>query len=125
MTTPYSVDLRERVVQQKLSGLYTNQEIANMFLIGLTSVKKFIKKYNQGESLIPLKPTGRPSTITEQDRELIRKYIILYPDATLEEYCVKFKEETNRIISRSNMHLIIEKLNITRKKKPICPGTIT
>lgn len=112
MSKPYSIDLREMIIQEKLSGSYTDQEIADKFMIGLTSVKKYIRKYNQGESLIPLKPTGRPSTISEQDRELIRKYIILHPDATLEEYCVKFKKETNRIISRSNMHLIIREINL-------------
>jgi transposase len=84
MTAPYSVDLRERVVELKLTGQYTNQEIADIFMISVTSVKEYVRKFNNGETLIPEKPGGRKPLLIEGDKKIILNYVKDKSDATLQ-----------------------------------------
>ena len=120
MAAPYSIDLRERVLETKLSGKYTNQEIADIFFISLASVKKYYAQYLREGSVAPKKPPGRPSTVSEIDKNHLKNQVLEEPDATLEEHCDMFKLRHGKTISRSNMHLIFTKLGLSRKKKPIC-----
>lgn len=117
MAAAYSIDLREKVVQQKLTGNYTNQEIADMFMIGITSVKEYVRKHNNNESLSPKKPSGRPPIVTEQDKELIKIYIKSRPDATLQDYRDQFEHDTKKSVTVQCIHLVIKGLNISFKKK--------
>lgn len=123
MTAAYSLDLRERIIQTKLTGQYTNKEIAEIFMIGITSVKEYFRKYRDNESLVPNKPGGRHPIIEDAEKILIRKYISDNPDATLAEYCKQLEIDTGKSVTVQCMHYVIKGLKISYKKKPVCPGT--
>lgn len=117
MTAPYSVDLRERVVELKLTGEYTNQEIADIFIIGITSVKEYVRKFKNGESLVPEKPGGRKPSLTEVDKKLIASYVKNRPDATLQDYRDQLESDTGTDVTIQSIHGIIKNLDISFKKK--------
>ena len=117
MTAPYSVDLRERVVKLKLTGQYTNHEIADIFMIGVTSVKEYVRKFNNGETLIPEKPGGRKPLLTEYDKKLIANYVKGKPDATLQAYRDQLELDTGKSVTIQSIHLVLKSLGISFKKK--------
>ena len=117
MTAPYSVDLRERVVELKLTGQYTNQEIADIFMIGITSVKEYVRKFKNGESLVPEKPGGRNPSLTEVDKKLIASYVKNNPDATLQDYRDQLESDTGTNVTIQSIHGVIKSLKISFKKK--------
>ena len=125
MTAPYSVDLRERVVQLKLTGQYTNQRIADIFMIGITSVKEYVRKYNNNESLIPQKPGGREPLLTESDKELIASYVKDKPDATLQNFRDQLEADTGKSVTVPCVYLTIKNLGLSFKKKSLCSRTRT
>lgn len=122
MVAPYSVDLRERVIQLKLTGQYTNKKIAELLSIGVTSVKEYIKKHRNKESLVPQKPTGRRPLINDEDKELIKSYIASYPDSTLKEHRDRLEHNTGKRITIQCMHIIIKSMNVSYKKKFVRSG---
>lgn len=123
MGTAYSIDLRERVVQLKLTGQYTNQEIADIFLIGVTSVKDYYRKHKNNESLEPKQPPGRPPKINDDDKLRLRKHVEANPDATLEEYRDYLGLETGKLVTIPCIHYILKSMGISFKKKPLRSGT--
>ena len=121
MTAPYSVDLRERVINLKLQGNHTNQEIADIFMIGITSVKKYYQKYKNNESLVPEKPGGCPPKVTAHDRELLKKYIASDPDARLQDYRDKLQNDTGTNVTIQCIFLVLKDMGISLKKKVYMP----
>lgn len=118
MTAPYSVDLRERVINLKLTGEYTNEEIAELLSISISSVKKYYRQYKNKESLIPKKPGGRKPTIQAEDKALIMTYIADLPDATLKDYRDQLESDTGKSVTIPCMHYVIKELKISYKKNP-------
>lgn len=122
MTSPYSIDLRERVVQLKLTGQYTNQEIANIFMIGITSVKDWFRKHKNNESLEPQKPGGGAVKVTEEDKKLLKKYVKSAPDETLQYYRDQLHSDTGTDVTIQCIFFVLKNLGVTFKKKPLCSG---
>ena len=54
----YSVDLREKIVAAAGRGM-SKAEAARTFGVGATSVKRYVKMAEKGESLAPGKAPGR------------------------------------------------------------------
>ena len=119
MTAPYSVDLRERVINLKLTGEYTNEEIAELLTISASSVKKYYRQYKNNESLVPKKPGGRKPTVVTEDKELILTYIDDFPDATLKDYRDQLESDTGKRVTVPCIHYVIKELKISYKKKSI------
>ena len=54
MAAPYSIDLREKVLTKYESGDYAQEEIATLFSIGISSIKRWLKKKREtGNILTP------------------------------------------------------------------------
>jgi len=56
----YSEDLRQKVVQAIEQRGISKSEAAHLFGISLSSVKRYARLANRGESLTPRKGGGRP-----------------------------------------------------------------
>lgn len=54
----YSLDLRQKVVQAYERGDGTIDEIASLFSVGPTFVKKMLRLHRQGDDLSPLPHSG-------------------------------------------------------------------
>ncbi len=54
----YSVDLRQKIVDAVLSGR-PKAQVARSFGVGISTVKRYVSKAQNGESLVPKRPPGK------------------------------------------------------------------
>src|SRR3954466_1030009 len=80
--TPYSQDLRQRIVDTIRRGDGTIRQVADRFLVSISFVTRLLHLYRGTGSVEP-RPHGggTPAVLTPGDRERLRER----PDATLEE----------------------------------------
>jgi putative transposase len=123
---PYSIDLRQKIVDA-----YNNQEgsyrqLAQRFRVSLSFVKRLLKRYKDTGKIEP-KPHGggQRSKLKPQQLETVRQLVQEDNDAILEELCSSFYQKTQLRVSRATMGRIVEKLNLTRKKKQFTPANET
>jgi putative transposase len=79
MTTPYSVDLRERALGRKEAG-ETNREIAAALRISPSCVSKWTKRKRETGSLVPAQIGGyKPRTLSGESADWLRSRIAAGP----------------------------------------------
>src|SRR3954449_10491580 len=84
--TPYSEDLRQRVVDTVQRGEGTSRQIARRFLVSVSFVTRLLKQYRSTRSLVPQPHGGgQQPALGPEDLERLRELIRQQPDATLEE----------------------------------------
>src|SRR3954464_11856722 len=112
--TPYSQDLRQRVLDTVQSGEGSLRQIARRFLVSVSFVTRLLRTHRSTGSLEP-KPHGRgnPAVLAPEDLERLREGIQQQPDATLEELRQRLGASCRTMtISRA-----LRKLGLPRKKK--------
>jgi putative transposase len=84
----------------------------------MSFVKRLLKRYKDTGTIEP-KPHGggQRSKLKPQQLETVRQLVQEDNDAILEEMCSLFYQKTKLKVSRATMGRIVEKLNLTRKKK--------
>src|SRR5437763_11004095 len=84
--TPYSQDLRQRVLDTVLRGEGWVRQIARRFLVSVSFVTRLLQLHRSTGSLEP-RPHGggNPAVLESEDLERLRELIRQQPDATLEE----------------------------------------
>ena len=84
--TPYSQDLRQRIVDTVQRGEGTVRQIAERFLVSVSFVTRLLQLHRSTGSVEP-RPHGggNPAVLTPEDLERLRELIREQPDATLEE----------------------------------------
>ena len=112
--TPYSEDLRTRVVETIQRGEGTVRQIASRFLVSVSFVVRLLHLYRTTGSVEPRKHGGgNPAVLGPEDLERLRELIRKQPDATLQECHDKLGLSCSLMtISRA-----LSKLGLTRKQK--------
>jgi transposase len=84
--TPYSQDLRQRIVDTVTRGDGTIRQVAERFLVSIAFVTRLLQLYRSTGSVEP-RPHGggNPAVLTPEDLQRLRELIGQQPDATLEE----------------------------------------
>src|SRR3954447_6822123 len=84
--TPYSQDLRQRIVDTIQRGDGTIRQVAERFLVSISFVTRLLQLYRSTGSVEP-RPHGggHPALLTPEDLERLRAFIGKRPDATLPE----------------------------------------
>jgi transposase len=85
-TSPYSVDLRERVINYIESG-NSKTSAAEIFCINISTVNRWYVRYKKEGNFLPRKRIGARSKI---DKEALVNYINLNPDTKLIDVASKF-----------------------------------
>ena len=108
-TSPYSLDLRERVINYVEAG---NSKIsaAEIFDINISTVNRWCTRYKEEGNFLPRKRVGAKSKI---DQEALVNYVNLNPDAKLTDVANKFG------ISLWGIYYWLKKLGFSYKKKPL------
>jgi transposase len=114
---PYPKELRTRVVTAVGQGEMTIGEVARVFSVGVTFVKKMLRLHRAGEDLAPRHGGGSTLKLTEPDRELLRDTVVLSPDVTLAECQTVLSEQRSRRVSVSTICRALQELELPRKKK--------
>ena len=114
---PYSIELRARVVAAVEQGEMTIGEVAQVFNVGVTFVKKMLRLQRAGADLTPRQGGGSVPKLTETDRELLRDTVAVSPDGTLAECQSVLSAQHNREVSVSTVCRVLQQLELPRKKK--------
>jgi len=115
MPKSYSCDLRQRVVDVVEAGA-SRHEAAEHFGVAVSSVVKWMQRWNESRSAAP-KPRGGSTSPLEDQAERILAVITDQPDLTLEETAAELRRQRIRT-SRSSLSRFFHRHDITFKKKP-------
>ncbi|HWE40812.1 MAG TPA: IS630 family transposase [Isosphaeraceae bacterium] len=112
--TPYSEDLRQRVVETIQRGEGSVRQIASRFLVSVSFVVRLLKLHRTTGSVESrTHGGGNPAVLGPEDLERLRELIRQQPDATLKECRQRLGLSCSlRTISRA-----LAKLGLPRKKK--------
>lgn len=112
--TPYSQDLRQRIVDTIMRREGTVSQIAQRFLVSVSFVTRLLQLYRATDSVEP-RPHGggHPPVLTAEDFERLRELIRDRPDATLEE-C---RDHLGSSCSLATISRALSRLGLPRKKK--------
>ena len=112
---PYSLDLRERIVQALKHGL-TQQDVAVRFSVSIATVERYARRVRSGQGLLPAPRPGRPVTaLPAAELDDLRAQVESFPDLTIAEHVAVWCTH-HTAISATTMHRRIEQLGLTRKK---------
>jgi putative transposase len=114
---PYSIDLRQKIVDAYSNQEGSYRELAQRFSVSFSFVKRLLKRYKDTGKIEP-KPHagGQYSKLKPEQLEIVRQLVEEDNDAILQELCELFYQKTQLRISRATMGRTVEKLNLTRKK---------
>jgi transposase len=122
---PYPKELRTRVVAAVEHGEWTIAEIASVFSVGLTFVKKMLRLHRAGEDLAPRHGGGPKPLLQDQEGALLRAAVAKQPDVTLAELQHVLATHGSRPVSLSTICRALQHLQLPRKKKVSAPRSET
>jgi transposase len=123
----YSKDLRLRVLAAVDRGL-PRRQVANLFGVSLSTIKRWVKRRREGEDLEPKPSTGRKRRIlaTSEEKRELWKQLEEDDEATLERHCELWEERRGVRVSLATMSRAIRnKLGWTLKKRTWVPPSET
>jgi transposase len=123
----YSKDLRLRVLEAVDRGV-PRKEVANLFGISLSTIKRYIKRRRAGEDLEPKPSTGRGRRIlaTQEEKRALWEQLEQNDEATLERHCELWEDKRGVRVSVATMSRAIRnKLGWTLKKRRWVPPSET
>jgi transposase len=120
---PYPKELRTRVVAAVEQGDLPLAEIATLFGVGMTFVKKMLRLHRAGEDLTPRHGGGPEPKLQEPERALLRAEIEKQPDATLAEWQTVLAEHGSSRVSVATICRALIQRKLPRKKKSLRHGT--
>ena len=97
---PYSLDLREKLVERYEAGGISRRELARRFRVSLFFVEKILKLRRSGQTLTPKQPGGGPQPkLTDRMRAFVREQIERENDLSLPELCEPVRERFGAQVS--------------------------
>lgn len=100
---PYSIDLREKIVQAYEKSNSSIRKIAEAFNVAKSFVQKLISMKNTQGDVKPKKQGGGKKGSLEGYEAQLAEMVEKYPDATLSEYCEYWGKTYAHCVSRSTM----------------------
>lgn len=118
MGKPYSKDLRERAVSAVSEGM-SRHEAAELFRVGVASVVRWVRRYEQAGEL-SARPMGgsRGSRIEGADRKWLLERIAAQPDLTLQELRRELAQQRGLQVGYGSVWRFCAREKLTFKKKP-------
>lgn len=111
----YSLDLRERVIQAWQADKRQSW-IAETFKVSLSTLKEWIKRFRETGSLEALPRGHEQPLIKAEQASAVQALADRLPDATLEQYCDAWEQETGQRVSAPTMCRALQRFDRPRKK---------
>jgi transposase len=114
----YSLDLRTRVVEAIDRQVGTQKEVATLFGVSCTFIKKLLRQRRETGRVAP-KPHGggQVAKLKAEHREQVRTYILrTQNDATVSEVHAYVTATLRRRVSRATVGRVLQALDLPRKK---------
>jgi transposase len=112
----YSEDLRTKIVQAIEQRGMSKSQAARLFSISLSSVKRYVRLANQGESLVPSKGGGRPLKADEATKRLLEEDIRKRPAATVADRRHLLESFAGKTLSEPTLRRLMKRMGFSRKK---------
>lgn len=114
---PYPKELRTRVVAAVEQGEMTIGEVAEVFHVGKTFLKKMLRLHRAGADLAPRQGGGSTPKLTDADRAVLRETVAKQPDVTLAECQAVLAVQGRGQVSLPTICRALQQLQLPRKKK--------
>ena len=115
MPKPYSIDLRERVIQGISDGLKYAQ-VAERLAVSVSFVSKLLTQWRSAGTVEPAKFGGHKTSSLAPHEATVRDLVAADADLTLAE--LRQRLQAREIVtSRSTLARFLQALGITRKKR--------
>ena len=122
----YSEDLRRKIVEAVEQRAVSKSEVARLFGVSLSSVKRYARLAREDAPLAPKKRPGSPSKISEEARLLLKADLEARPAATLLERGEYLGRVTGVRLSESTVsRRTLKRMGWTRKKDGWGPPSAT
>ncbi|KAB8315986.1 transposase [Tolypothrix campylonemoides VB511288] len=113
----YSIDLRQKIIDA-YNSKDSFRNIAKRFSVSRSFIQKLVSRYRDTGRVSALPHGGgQQSKLQSEQIERLRQIVIENSDATMSELCDVLESKTKIRISRSTMDRLLQKLQLTRKKK--------
>ncbi len=122
----YSKDLRLKVLCALDRGT-PRREVATLFGVSLSTLKRWLGRRRDGEDLAPRSSPGRTPSIlaTSGEKRASWEQLEAHDDATLERHCEMWEERRGLRVSVATMSRAVRKLGWTFKKSRWWPPSET
>lgn len=119
MSVGLPIELRERIVRAHVEQGMGPQEIAEVFGVARTSVRRYLEKHANGESLAVGRPPGARAKLGPAEHAWIGDSLKQDPYLTSYELAARYNRQfkANRV-HRSTILRAMRTLGFTHKKRP-------
>jgi transposase len=114
----YSLDLRARVIKSWQQG-HPKSWLERTFLISLSSVKRYIKRYETKGHVQPTRQRHMQGKLNRGLRKCLARQVEAHPDFTLAQHVEKWNARHRVRVSESTLSRAFRRMGWTRKKKTI------
>lgn len=121
---PYSLDLRERIVQALTEG-QTYVQVAQRFNVSVPTVGRYKRIAKELNHLAPKPLPGRKPACNREEQERLRQLLEQRQDWTIATLQVAWQEQTGKQISKSCLHQWMHRLGFSHKKRVALPQNET
>lgn len=126
MASPYSLDLREKILEAHQRGLGSQRYIAECFGVSLGFVEKLLRQVRRSGEVAAHRQGGGPaSRVTDDVLAHIEQLVQGQPDITRAELAERLAQDGIIKISVTTVGRALDRLGFTRKKKPYTPVNAT
>ena len=112
---PYSEDLRLRIVKALQVVGTSKSAAARLFSVSLSSVKRYAKIAERGESLEPRQGGGRPPKADETIQRLLEEDVHERPAATIADRSRFLQSMTGKSLSVSTLKRLLKRMSFSQK----------
>lgn len=118
MGKPYSLDLRERVVDAIEGGMSTRQAAA-IFSIGIATAGAWGRRKRATGHIRPSKQGKPKGSVLDPHAGFILSRLAEEPDTTLDEMVELLREHRGVVIVRTAVWKFFDRRGLTHKKRPL------
>lgn len=111
----YSIDLREKIIAAVGRGM-SKAQVARIFGVGATSVKRYVKLKEEGKPLTPGKAPGKKGKLDGRAVKLLEEDLRSRSAVTYEKRAELLCQLVGVRVSKSTICRAVRRLGYTRKK---------
>ena len=118
---PYSLDLRQKVVETYEAGGISQRQLAKIFRVTASFVQDLLKQKRELGTIAPKVRTEQtPTKLNAEQLDVLRQLVEAQPDATLAEFQERLHQKTGFLIGIATVDRMIRlKLKLTLRKKSL------
>jgi len=114
---PYSIDLRQKIVDTYLEGGISQRQLAARFRVTLSFIEKLLKQYRETGELAPKTRTYQtPRKLSDEQLNALKELAQANQDATLAQLRQQLYDTTGILLGRSTVARMLQTLDLNKRK---------